>query len=115
MKPLPLLSTLAGGAILVGAAGAAEAQCFTCSESNPGSLYCAGGDEYGSCTTVSHTDPNSCQTYTTCGNVTSCSTSQDPNSICTNSTCDGTIWDFNSWNDIRDYLCYHYGAAGWCS
>ena len=114
MKRLPLLSSLAGGAVLIGAAGAAEAQCFECvqqSGSNPVSLYCRGGDDYGSCTTASHYDPNTCMNYTTCANVTSCSVEQDPNSECTNSTCDPTqIWDLNSWADIMDYVCYHYAT-----
>jgi hypothetical protein len=115
MKRLPLLSTLAGGAILIGAAGAAEAQsCFECvqqSGSNPDrpNLYCRGGDDYGACTTAYNTDPNTCDTYTTCANVYSCSVDQDPDSTCTNSTCDpNQMWDLNSWADIMDYMCYHY-------
>src|SRR3954470_22477773 len=116
MKRLPVLSTLAGGAILIGAAGAAEAQCFDCvqqSGSNPDrpNLYCTGGDEYGACTTVWHTDPNTCTEYSVCANVHSCSVDQDPDSGCTNSTCDPSqIWDLNSWADIMDYICYHYST-----
>lgn len=121
MKRLPLLSTLAGGVILVGAAGAAEAQsCFDCVQqagSHPDrpNLYCTGGYDYGSCTTHWHTDPNDCTEYSTCGNIYSCSSEQDPGTSCTNSSCDpNQNWgEINTYQNIMDYMCYHFGTFCW--
>jgi hypothetical protein len=117
MKLLPLLSTLAGGTILVGAAGAAEAQCFDCVQHDSGipdqpSLYCTSGDEYRSCTTVSNYDPNTCLNYTTCNNIYSCSSAQDGETNCTNSTCEpNQSWgNFSQYRDVEYYMCYHFGT-----
>ena len=117
MQRLPLLSTLAGGALLLGAAGSAKAQsCFECvqeSGSNPDrpNLYCTGGYDYGACTTQWEQDPNTCEYYSACMNVYSCASWQDPDTSCTNSSCDpNQRWDFYTYYDMYDYMCYHYGT-----
>jgi hypothetical protein len=120
MKRVPLLSLLACALFVLVAAGSAEAQsCFACVQqagSNPErpNLYCTGGSDFSACTTASNYDPNTCETYTTCNNVYACTTppSGGGDDYCSNSNCDPNMrWDFHTYKDTYDYMCYTYNSC----
>lgn len=112
MNRLPTLSAVATGALLMGVAGTAEAQCFNCNwletpDDAPQQWACRpGGSDFGSCITHSETDPNTCLTSSYCV-TTPCA------AACDWWPCDpNQTWLIGNPDQMGWYLCYMYS---WCS
>ena len=116
MKRLHLLSIVAAMAFITLAAESAEAQCFDCVQqagSNPVNMYCqSGGTDFSACTTVTQTDPVTCESSTVCANTYACTTDPGGGDYCSNSSCDPNMpWgEINNMQDLYTFYCYHYNT-----